>query len=90
MNHIASVILNITESQKATALLLSQDLSVKQIAQLRHLSPYVIEGDTKAIREKTGSSTIYGALIILIATDNIKEDDLINCATRHLKDKLLL
>ena len=55
MNKNEPVKFNITDAEKSTAICLLQDMTVKQITQLRHLSFHGVQSQTKRIREKMSS-----------------------------------
>lgn len=61
-----------------TALMLSSDLGVKQISEMRYRSPHTIEGHCKILRYAMHSATIYGALSRMYALGIIKREKLID------------
>ena len=79
MNVIAPTQFRITDSEKATAICLLQDLTVKQITEVRHLSIGGVQSQTQKIREKMHSTTIHGALARMIAIGIIRKDELVAC-----------
>ena len=79
MNKNEPVKFNITDAEKSTAICLLQDMTVKQITQLRHLSFHGVQSQTKRIREKMSSTTIQGALARMIALGIIRREELLSC-----------
>ena len=79
MNIISPIQFSITDSEKATAICLLQDMTVKQITELRHLSFAGVQSQTVRIREKMHSTTIYAALARMIALEIIHKEELISC-----------
>ncbi len=60
-----------------TVNLLAKDLGVKQIADVSCLSDHTVEGHTKIIRAGMHCTTIYGALLRMIAVGLISRQQLI-------------
>lgn len=69
----------ITDAEKETALCLLRDMTVKEITAVRYLSVAGVQDQTKRIRIKMETSTIYGALGRMIATGIITEEELRSC-----------
>jgi hypothetical protein len=90
MSSITNEKISITDSEKTTAIYLLRDMTVKEISFLRHISFDGIQSQTKRIREKTGTSTIHGALARLIAAEVIKQDELASCLPKDGVDPSFL
>jgi len=80
----------ITDTEKKTALYLLQDLTVKQITELRHISFEGVQSQTKRIRSKMYATTIQGALARMIAVGIIHEEELLLCLPKDWIDRRVI
>lgn len=77
----------ITDSEKKTAVLLLQDLTVKEIADLRYLSFSAVQSQAVQIRKKMNATTMYTAIGRMIVNKIIPDEDLVFCLPEHWKDR---